>query len=90
MGGGGNNKKKQKKEGIEGEDNKISLHEKMKNRIMIKKIRDAEQQLVAQKKSEEAQKLYVPYVFEIEGGEKQEKSSALSAPKKNKKKKGKK
>lgn len=74
---------------------KMSLHEKMKNRILIKKIKDAEKQLVIQNQIEESQKNYVPYdfgeddkkVFKINGEERQETSLVSSAPKNNKKKK---
>jgi hypothetical protein len=77
---------------------KMSLHEKMKNRMLLKKIKDAEKQLVLQNQIEESKKNYVPYdfgendkkVFKIDGDERQETSLVSSAPKSDKKKKHKK
>ena len=73
---------------------KMTLHEKMKNRILIKKMKDVEKQLVLQNQIEESEKNYIPYdfgedknVFKIDGEEAQETSLSSSAPKKNKKKK---
>jgi hypothetical protein len=65
---------------------KPSLKEKMKNRILLKKMQQAEIQLKEQNRIEEASKNFVPYTetsFTIDGEEKQPKSTA----KKNKKKK---
>ena len=69
---------------------KLSLHEKMKNRILIKKTQMAENKLKEEQRIIEASKNFVPYEevsFTIDGEEKQHKSTA---PKKNKKSKNKK
>lgn len=99
MGGGGNiaemmnkmkslfkpNKKNAKKEGVD--DSKMTLHEKMKNRILIKKMQQAELKLQEEQRIIEASKNFVPYnehelSFTVDGDEGQIKSDA---PKKKKK-----
>lgn len=74
---------------------KASIHEKMKNRILIKKIQQAELQLKEELRISEAAKNFVPYnhneeLFTIDGEEKQSKSSSSEPAKKNKKRKSKK
>jgi hypothetical protein len=70
-------------------DIKMTTIEKMKNRILLKKIQQAEQNLIAQNKLVELEKSYQPYTFTVEDeSEKQKTSSSLK--KKNKKKKAKK
>ena len=69
---------------------KISLHEKMKGRMLLKKAQLAELKLKEEQRIIEASKNFVPYEevsFTIDGEEKQSKSTA---PKKNKKSKNKK
>ena len=70
---------------------KTTLHEKMKNRIMVKKLQQAELQLKEQNRIVEASKKFVPYVetsFTVDGEDKQLKSVAKKQ--KNKKNKNKK
>ena len=67
---------------------RASIHEKMKNKILIKKIQEAELQLKEQLRITEASEKYVPYdesTFTIDGGEMQSKSKS-EPTKKNKKK----
>jgi hypothetical protein len=90
MGMGG----KKEKKTSEVDTSKMSLHEKMKNRILVKKLKEVENKLIIQNQLEESQKNYVPYdfgndnnkSFKIDGEEKQGTSSISSGPKKNKKK----
>jgi hypothetical protein len=69
---------------------KVSLHEKMKNRILIKKTQLAELKLKEEQRIIEASKNFVPYEemsFTIDGEEKQPKSTAQKKNKKSKNKK---
>ena len=75
------------------DETKITLHEKMKNRILLKKLQQAELKLKEEQRIIEASKNFVPYTdselsFTIDGEDKQSKSSA--PPKKSKKSKSKK
>lgn len=83
---------------INSDPSKMNFHEKMKNRILIKKLKDVEKQLILKNQIEESQKNYIPYdfgdddskVFKIDGEGTQETSLLSSAPKKKKKTKSKK
>jgi hypothetical protein len=69
---------------------KVSLHEKMKNRMMIKKMQQAELKLKEEQRIIEASKNFVPFdevSFTIDGEEKQPKSVASKKNKKSKNKK---
>lgn len=73
----------------------MTLHEKMKNRMLVKKLKDFEKQLTIQKQTEDSLKNYVPYdfgedtknIFKIDGEVGVQETSLVSAgPKKDKKK----
>jgi hypothetical protein len=69
---------------------KVSLHEKMKNRMMFKKMQQAELKLKEEQRIIEASKNFVPFdevSFTIDGEEKQPKSVASKKNKKSKNKK---
>jgi hypothetical protein len=97
MGGmGGKGGKPKKNEDQYSSD--LSMHDRMKSRIMVKKLRQMEEQLLLEKKKNEALNSYIPYdfsentqsTFTINGEEKQEKSQLpLTSNKKSKNKKAK-
>jgi hypothetical protein len=72
-------------------NSRVTLHEKMKNRMLVKKLQQAELQLKEQNRISEASKNFVPYIetsFTVDGEDKQLKSNAKKQ--KNKKNKNKK
>lgn len=88
-----NSDKKPSGKNDDDDNSKITLHEKMKNRILIKKLQQAELKLKEEQRIIEASKNFVPYTeteisFTIDGDEGQTKSTAPK--KKNKKSKNKK
>jgi hypothetical protein len=73
---------------VEKPDLKMTTMEKMKNRILLKKIQQAEQNLITQNKLIEIEKNYQPYKFTVADDlEKQSKSSSSNKKKKTKAKK---
>jgi hypothetical protein len=82
---GNNNKPKLNKNDVVSDTSKMSLHDKMKNRILIKKLKEAEKQLVEDNRIKESLKNYVPYdfgeddkkVFKIAGEEGKQETSAV-------------